>query len=245
MSKIAVEVSSLTKYFYDLSELTGFKAMLNTLLKRRKIVSKYKVLDNISFSVKKGESIAIIGRNGSGKSTLLYLISGILRPSAGTIKTNGRISFILELGTGFHYELSGLENILLNAVLLGMSISEAKTKLDKIIEFSELKDHIYKPLKTYSSGMIARLAFSIAIHMDPEILLIDEVLAVGDRFFREKCFQRIKMFRESGVTIILVSHNENDVTALCDRAILLEEGRIKADGNPEEILELYRKYKIS
>jgi ABC-type polysaccharide/polyol phosphate transport system ATPase subunit len=238
---IVIEASNLTKYFYLLNEISGFKAFVTKLLFKQSLYKKFLAVNNLNFHIRRGESIAIVGKNGSGKSTLLYLIAGILKPSSGSIRTKGKMSFILELGTGFHYELSGIDNIYLNGVLLGMKINEVKEKLSDIVAFSELGTHIYRPLKTYSSGMIARLAFSIAVHVEPEILIIDEVLAVGDSFFREKCLKKILSFRENGTTIVLVSHNENDILSLCDRALLLNKGSLEADGKPEEILSLYKR----
>ena len=200
---------------------------------------RFEALIDVNFSIKKGETVAIIGRNGAGKSTTLGLIAGVIKPSHGTVTINGRISPLLELGGGFHHELTGLENIRLNGVLLGMKRRQVEEKLEEIIEFSELGEFINRPVRTYSSGMKARLGFSVVAHLDPEILLIDEVLAVGDAKFREKCEKKILEFKDEGVTIILVSHSINDVLKLCERAIWLEDRVVKQIGSAQDVASSY------
>jgi lipopolysaccharide transport system ATP-binding protein len=197
------------------------------------------VLREISFQITKGECVGFIGRNGVGKSTLLGLIAGVLKPDSGKIVVKGRVSPLLELGAGFHPDLTGRENIILNGVLLGMTKAEVKAKLDFIVEFSGLKDFIDQPIRTYSSGMVARLAFSVIAHLDPEILLIDEVLAVGDVEFQKKSFQKILEFKEKGITIVLVSHSLDSIVKVCERAIWLENGGIKMDGEAKEVVSAY------
>lgn len=203
-------------------------------LKREKFVC----LKNISFSIRKGESVAIIGRNGVGKSTLLKIMSGILKPTSGTVRCNGRITPLLKLGAGFDPNATGVENIYLNAAIMGYTKKEIDEKLPAILEFSELGDFIYSPIKTYSSGMMARLGFSIAVHMESEILLIDEILAVGDMAFQKKCYAKLDELREKGLVFLIVSHSSS-VQRYCKRALWLERGRLIADGDTAEIFARY------
>jgi len=198
-------------------------------------------LQGISFSVHKGESLGIIGRNGAGKSTIFKLISGVLLPEKGEIFVNGRISPLIELEAGLHPELTGLENIYLNGAIYGMSRQEVEKKLDEIIDFSGLCDFIYSPIRTYSSGMNARLGFSIAINVNADILLIDEVLAVGDAEFQQRCFNKIHELKRKGATIVYVSHNLKSVVDLCERAIWLDKGEVKMEREPQGVVERYSK----
>jgi lipopolysaccharide transport system ATP-binding protein len=205
--------------------VSGFKNFLFNFPKAiKESKKKFVALRNISFQVYRGECFGIIGRNGAGKSTLLGLVAGVLKPDSGKILVKGRISPLLELGAGFHPELTGRENIILNAVLLGMRKKEILKEIDKIIDFSELREFIDQPIRTYSSGMIARLGFSIAVHLNHEILLIDEILSVGDISFQKKCIDKILNFKKNGVTILLATHNLKDLVELCDRAMLLPLG---------------------
>jgi lipopolysaccharide transport system ATP-binding protein len=208
-----------------------------TLFKKAKV---FTALDGVSFEVRRGECLGIIGRNGSGKSTTLGLIAGVLRPSAGAIETHGSIAPLLELGAGFHPEISGRDNIILNGILLGLTRARVMENMDRIIEFSELAEFMDQPLRTYSSGMVARLGFSVAVHLSPDILLIDEVLAVGDEAFQQKCIAKIQEFRAKGVTMVLVTHHLKDVEKSCDRVALLDAGRLIEVGNPAEVVERYR-----
>ncbi len=201
--------------------------------------NRFEALKDISFKVHKGETLGIIGRNGAGKSTLLGLIAGVLKPSNGKIIVNGRISPLLELGGGFHPELTGNENIILNGVLLGMSRVEVKSKMKEIVEFSELGDFIDQPIRVYSSGMLARLGFSVVSCLDPEILLIDEILAVGDLDFQKKCIDKMMGFKKSGVTMVFVSHSMPDVKRICDRVAWIENHTLKIIGDPENIVISY------
>ena len=200
----------------------------------------FPALEAVSFEVARGECLGIIGRNGSGKSTTLGLIAGVLRPSAGDVETRGNIAPLLELGAGFHPELSGRDNIILNGILLGLTRQRVMENMDRIIEFSELAAFMDQPLRTYSSGMVARLGFSVAVHLSPDILLIDEVLAVGDEAFQRKCIGKIQEFRAQGVTMVFVTHNLQDVEKSCDRVALLESGRLVEIGNPAEVVSRYR-----
>ena len=199
---------------------------------------KFVCLKNVSFKIHKGEAVAVIGRNGVGKSTLLKIVSGILKPTSGWARCNGRISPLLQLGAGFDGNATGIENIYLNAAIMGYTKKEIDAKMPDILSFAELGDFIYSPVKTYSSGMLARLGFSIAISMEAEIMLIDEILAVGDVAFQQKCYDRLAELGEKGLTFLIVSHSDS-VKTLCDRAIWIERGRVIADGPAEEIFDRY------
>lgn len=197
-------------------------------------------LQGISLTVNKGDSLGIIGSNGAGKSTLLKVISGVIKPAEGSVNVYGKIAPLIELGAGFDHELTGSENISLNASILGFSKKEIKEKYDSIIDFSELRDFINTPLKNYSSGMIARLGFSIATEVNPDILIIDEILAVGDASFKKKSKERILEFREKGVTILFVSHSMEDVMNICNKVVWIDHGKIKMFGEPEKVIAEYQ-----
>ena len=199
------------------------------------------VLHDINLDIKKGETVALIGVNGSGKSTLLKIMTKILYPNQGTVKTYGKLSSLLELGAGFHPDFTGRENIYFNAAIFGLSKQEIEKRMDEIIQFSELGDFIDNPVRVYSSGMYMRLAFSIAINVDAEILLIDEILAVGDQHFQEKCFKKLEELKNSNKTIVIVTHNLQQVNELCTRAIWVQNGVIKLDGKPKEVVDAYLK----
>jgi len=194
---------------------------------------------NLSLEVPAGQMLAVIGPNGSGKSTLLKIIAGVYRPTAGRVHVEGNLAPLIELGAGFHHELTGRENILLNGLLMGYSKAEMRAREQSIIDFADIGDFIDAPIKQYSSGMQTRLAFAVATEVDPNILVVDEILAVGDASFQQKCFARIDKFREAGKTILFVTHNMHQVTEHCDRAILLEKGSIIADGEPAEVVRFY------
>jgi len=196
-------------------------------------------LRGVSLSVGPGESVGLLGRNGSGKSTLLSLVGRIFLPSSGKLEVRARAAPLLELGAGFHPDLTGRENIELNGVILGLSRDQVRRRQDEIIDFAELSEYIDAPLRNYSSGMQTRLGFSIAVHTDAQILLVDEVLAVGDEAFQEKCFARIRRFMEEGKTILFVSHEMQDVQRVATRVVWLEDGRVRADGDPAELIPLY------
>ncbi|MBW2039137.1 MAG: ABC transporter ATP-binding protein [Deltaproteobacteria bacterium] len=238
----AIDVIDVCKMFRLYRERSGMlkEAFIN-LFRGGDKYDEFWALRGVSFSVQRGESLGIIGRNGAGKSTIFKLISGVLAPNRGEIKVRGRISPLVELEAGLHPELTGLENIYLNGAIYGMSRKEMEEKLDEIIEFSGLGKFIHSPIRTYSSGMHARLGFSVAINVDADILLIDEVLAVGDAEFREGCYDKIKQLKRNGVTIVYVSHNLKSVVDLCDRAIWLDRGEIRIEGNPQEVVEEYVK----
>ena len=202
---------------------------------------KREVLKNINLKIKNGEAVALIGVNGSGKSTLLKLMTKIIYPNKGKITTNGKLTSLLELGAGFHPDFSGRENIYFNASIFGLTKKEIDERIDKIIEFSELGNFIDNPVRTYSSGMYMRLAFAVAINVDADILLIDEILAVGDQHFQDKCIAKMKQLKEEGKTMVFVTHSMNTVNEFCNRAIWLSEGVIKMDGDPSYVTEEYLK----
>jgi ABC-type polysaccharide/polyol phosphate transport system ATPase subunit len=209
------------------------------LLGRRCYHQALWALQGIRLEIQPGESVGFVGSNGAGKSTLLKLICGITRPTVGSIEVRGRVSALMELGAGFHYEFTGRENIFMNCSILGMTRPEIEQKLDRIIEFSELGEFIDRPIKIYSTGMFMRLGFSVAINTDPDILLVDEILAVGDEYFQSKCYRKIQEFREKGRTVIFVSHAVNTLRGLCQRAIWLDGGRVMADGRSVEVTDAY------
>tara|TARA_Y100000590_G_scaffold468958_1_gene654067 strand:+ start:12924 stop:13664 length:741 start_codon:yes stop_codon:yes gene_type:complete len=199
----------------------------------------FTALENIDLEISSGETVGIIGNNGAGKSTILGLFAGVLKPTSGQISIKGRLAPLLELGAGFHPELSGLENIILNGVLLGMLKEEVEEKTDLIIAFSELEEFMDQPIRTYSSGMLARLGFSVAVHSDPDILLVDEVLAVGDQDFQKKCIEKMLGFKKNGKTIVFVSHNVEEIKRVCDRVIWIENKKIRLIDVSEKVLVEY------
>jgi ABC-2 type transport system ATP-binding protein len=205
----------------------------------RKKFQAFEAVKHVSFTVSKGEMVGLIGRNGSGKSTILKIVAGVYTPSEGGVIVHGSIAPLIELGAGFHHELTGRENILINGLLLGLTKRQIKEREDRIIEFAELGDFIDSPVKQYSSGMYMRLAFSVATEVDPDILIIDEILGVGDAGFQEKCFDRIQRFRESGKTIVFVSHVMDSVRRLCDRVLWVHRGELVADGKSSEVIARY------
>ncbi|RLC59317.1 MAG: ABC transporter ATP-binding protein [Chloroflexi bacterium] len=206
---------------------------------RRAWGDEFRALEDVTFKVDRGETLGIIGRNGSGKSTALKLIAGVTAPSSGKVFVTGRVSPLIELGAGFHADLTGRENVHLNGSILGMSQREIDEQFDAIVEFAELQDFIDTPVKRYSSGMYVRLGFAVAVHSNPEVLLIDEVLSVGDAFFQEKCLARMHQFQVAGTTIILVSHSAEMITNFCERAIWLDHGRLAADGPAGQVVDEY------
>lgn len=241
MSDIAIKVENLSKVYklYD-NPLDRLKESLHPF--RKKYHKDFYALKDVSFEVKKGETVGIIGRNGSGKSTLLKLITGVLTPSSGNITVNGKISALLELGAGFNPEFTGIENVYFNSTLMGYTKEEIDAKLDDILSFADIGDFIYQPVKTYSSGMFVRLAFAVAINVDPEILIVDEALAVGDMRFQQKCIRRINSFRENGKNILFVSQDTGSINNFCDKAMWLHNGGIREYGETEPITKRYFSY---
>ncbi|MDY0223516.1 MAG: ABC transporter ATP-binding protein [Desulfobacterium sp.] len=212
---------------------------LKEILLRSCYHKEFKAVEDVSFEVCQGETLGIVGQNGAGKSTILKLLTGILIPDAGSVHVEGKITGLLELGTGFNSDFSGIDNIIHNATYLGLSRREINQKLDEIIAFTELDSFINEPIKTYSSGMVMRLAFSVAIHADPQAFVVDEALSVGDAYFQQKCINKIKAFKDNGGSIVFVSHDMNAVKVLCDRAVLLEKGRVVDRADPETIINQY------
>ena len=237
---LAIEVKGVSKFFKTYYDKP------NTLKERLVFWNKTKkeirtVLSDINLDIKKGETVALIGTNGSGKSTLLKLMTKIIYPTSGTIKTNGKLTSLLELGAGFHPDFTGRENIYFNASIFGLTAAEIDARVDDIIKFSELEEFIDNTVRTYSSGMYMRLAFSVAINVDADILLIDEILAVGDQHFQDKCFAKLHELKESSKTIVIVTHSLGQVKNLCNRAIWIYDGKVRLDGNPEKVVEEYLK----
>lgn len=239
-SDVAIKVERLSKCFHIYDKPRD--RLLQMLSHGRKqFFREFWALHDVSFIIKKGETVGIVGRNGSGKSTLLQIICGTLTPSFGQVQTMGRVAALLELGSGFNPEFSGRENVYLNAAVLGLSKEETDSRFAEIEAFAEIGDFIDQPVKTYSSGMMVRLAFAVAINVDPQILIIDEALSVGDELFQRKCFARIEAIKASGATILFVSHSGSTIVELCDRAILLDGGDMLAEGTPKSIIGKYQK----
>lgn len=240
-NNIAIQISDLSKkYILGKKKESSLRNTIAKLFQPQESNSEdFWALNNVSFEIKKGEVIGIIGKNGAGKSTLLKLLSQITKPTKGKIEINGRVASLLEVGTGFHPELTGRENIFLNGTILGMTRKEVKTKYEEIVEFSGVEKFIDTPVKHYSSGMYVRLAFAVAAHLEPEILIIDEVLAVGDSEFQKKCLGKMNEVAGHGRTVIFVSHNMEAIKSLCERALYLEKGEIIKDSNPAEVIDFY------
>ena len=236
----AISVNDVTK-IYKLYDKPTDRLKESLGLSKKKKYREHYALRNISFDIYKGECIGIIGTNGAGKSTILKIITGVLNPTAGNVEINGRISALLELGAGFNMEYSGIENIYLNGTMIGFSKEEIDAKLQDIIDFADIGEFVYQPVKTYSSGMFVRLAFAVAINIDPEILIVDEALSVGDVFFQSKCFRKFEEFKDQGKTILFVSHDLSSIQKYCSRAILLNKGEKIGEGTPGEIIDLYKK----
>ncbi len=233
-NEIAIDVNNITKSFKVFLD-KGSQLKERLLFRKRSRYEERKVLRGISFQVKKGEAIGLIGHNGCGKSTTLKLLTKIMYPDSGTITMKGRVSSLIELGAGFHPDMSGRENIYTNASIFGLTKKEIDARLDDIVSFSELEEFIDNPVRTYSSGMYMRLAFSVAINVDADILLIDEILAVGDANFQAKCFNKLREIKAHGTTIVIVSHSLGQIEQICDRSIWIHEGLIRAEGPPKEI----------
>lgn len=234
----AIEVKGIKKTFKVYLD-KGYTLKDKILFKNRRKYENRIVLDGIDFEIKKSEAIGIIGKNGSGKSTLLKMLTKIMYPDVGTIKTVGRVSSLIELGAGFHPDMSGRENIYINASIFGLTKKEIDKRLNDIIRFSELEDYIDNPVRTYSSGMYMRLAFAVAINVDADILLIDEILAVGDANFQAKCFNKLREIKKNGTSIVIVSHSLAQIEQICDKTIWINEGKIAAEGNPADVHPQY------
>ena len=240
MSETAIQVTDVTK-IYKLYDRPKDRLKESLGLTRKKCYQEHYALNHINFEVQKGETVGIIGTNGSGKSTMLKLITGVLTPSSGNIEVEGRISALLELGAGFNMEYTGIENVYLNGSMIGFSKSEIDAKLKDILDFADIGEFVHQPVKSYSSGMFVRLAFAVAINIDPEILIVDEALSVGDVFFQAKCYRKFEEFKKQGKTILFVSHDLGSITKYCDRAILLNRGEKIFEGTPKETVDIYKK----
>jgi ABC-2 type transport system ATP-binding protein len=232
-------VSGVHKDF-KLRHTHSVKETFIATVRRKPLTTDFHALDDVTFSVQQGDSVALLGFNGSGKSTMLKLISGVLMPDRGEVLTRGRVAGLIEVGAGFHPDLSGRENVYLNAAILGMSKKETQARFDEIVAFSEIEQFIDTEVKHYSSGMFLRLAFAVAIHAELDVLLIDEILSVGDEPFQQKCIARIKELHSDGKTLVVVSHDLDMVSNLCDRGILLRGGRVEFDGNSKQAVAIMR-----
>lgn len=244
MNEVVIDVVNLSKIYklYD-KKSDRFKEAMG--LGKKVKYHKHYALNNVNFQIAKGETVGIIGTNGSGKSTILKIITGVLNQTKGDIKVNGRISALLELGAGFNMEYTGIENIYLNGTMIGFSKEEIDQRLEAILEFADIGDFVNQPVKTYSSGMFVRLAFAVAINIEPEILIVDEALSVGDVFFQSKCYHKFEEFKEAGKTILFVSHDMGSIAKYCDRVILLNKGKKVAEGAPKEIIDIYKKILVN
>ncbi|MCI8845588.1 MAG: ABC transporter ATP-binding protein [Lachnospiraceae bacterium] len=238
--KIAIQVKNLDKV-YKLYDKPSDRMKEALGLSKKKKYKEHHALDQVNLTIYQGETVGIIGTNGSGKSTILKIITGVLNPSGGKVTVNGRISALLELGAGFNMEYNGIENVYLNGTMIGFSEKEIDEKMDAILEFADIGDYVYQPVKTYSSGMFVRLAFAVAINIEPEILIVDEALSVGDVFFQAKCYHKFEEFKEMGKTILFVSHDLSSISKYCDRVVLLNQGVKLGEGSPKEMIDVYKR----
>src|SRR3954471_5849128 len=239
----AIQLTNVTKIYrrFGGKQFATLKSALlqRTILRELQPRETFQALNDVSFSVPRGSTFGVIGRNGSGKSTALKLVAGITKPTSGSVTVDGRISALIELGAGFHPEISGRENVFINGIMLGLTRREIQQRLDEIVDFAELRDFIDAPVKTYSSGMYMRLGFAVAIHVDPDVLLVDEVLAVGDEGFTHKCLDKFAEFKRRGKTILLVTHSLGLVERFCDEAHWLDHGVTKGEGDPKRVVAAY------
>lgn len=240
MGKTAIKVTQVSK-IYKLYDSPSARLRDALGLSRGKSCREHQALRGVDLEVKKGETIGIIGTNGSGKSTILKIITGVLTPTTGQVEVNGKISALLELGAGFNMDYTGIENIYMNGTMMGYSKKEMDEKLQDILEFAEIGDFVYQPVKTYSSGMFVRLAFALAINVEPEILIVDEALSVGDVFFQSKCYRRMEEIRQRGTTILMVTHDMGSIIKYCDKVVLLNKGNFVAEGSAGHMVDLYKK----
>ena len=236
---IAIKVTDLEKV-YKLYDKPSERLKEALHIGRGKHHTEHRALKGVNMTIRQGECVGIIGTNGSGKSTILKIITGVLSPTAGEVEVNGRISALLELGAGFNMEYNGIENIYLNGTMIGFSKKEIDQKLDEILAFADIGDYVYQPAKTYSSGMFVRLAFAVAINIDPEILIVDEALSVGDVFFQAKCYHKFEEFKEMGKTIVFISHDLSSISKYCDRVVLLNQGIKLGEGAPKQMIDTYK-----
>ena len=244
MSEVAIRVDDVSK-LYKLYDKPSDRLKESLGLTRKKLYKEHYALHNVSGDVKGGETVGIIGPTGSGKSTILKIITGVLNPSGGHVEIDGRISALLELGAGFNMEYTGIENIYLNGTMIGFSREEIDAKMQDILDFADIGDFVHQPVKTYSSGMFVRLAFAVAINIDPEILIVDEALSVGDVFFQAKCYKKFEDFKKMGKTILFVSHDLGSISKYCDRVVLLNRGKKLAEGTPKEMVSMYKRIMVN
>ncbi|MCS6829688.1 MAG: ABC transporter ATP-binding protein [Armatimonadota bacterium] len=240
MRDIAILLEHVSKsYRLSHQPYSSLKGILLSMFRYRRRIEVHQALSDVSLSIQHGETVGLIGVNGSGKSTLLAIVARVIRPSTGTVQVNGRVAPLLQLGVGFHPDLTGLENVYFNGIILGLTRQQITERLPSIVRFAELEEFIDTPVRAYSSGMVLRLGFAIAVHTDPEIILMDEVLAVGDEAFQHKCLRKIQEFQREGRTILIVSHDMNQVRQVATRTIWLHQGRIMADGATDEVVSRY------
>src|SRR5437762_4616012 len=243
MTAPAIELLNVSKIYrrYSGRHFATLKSALlqRSILRDLQPNETFQALNNVSFAAPAGSTFGVIGRNGSGKSTALKLVAGITKPTSGVVRTRGRISALIELGAGFHPEISGRENVFINGIMLGLTKQEIQSRFDEIVDFAELREFIDAPVKTYSSGMYMRLGFAVAIHVNPDVLLVDEVLAVGDEAFTHKCLDKFAEFKRRGKTILLVTHSLTIVERFCDHAVWLDQGAVRADGDPRRVVDAY------
>lgn len=237
--EIAIQVKDLSKR-YKLYDHNRDRVIDALGLSKRPHYREHMALDHINMTIRRGETVGIIGTNGSGKSTILKIITGVLNQTSGEVVVNGRISALLELGAGFNMEYNGIDNIYLNGTMIGFSEKEIEEKMDAILEFADIGEYVYQPVKTYSSGMFMRLAFAVAINIEPEILIVDEALSVGDVFFQAKCYHKFEEFKRMGKTVLFVSHDLSSVSKYCDRVILLNQGHKLGEGSPKDMIDIYK-----
>jgi len=244
MSDFAINIEHISKV-YKLYRGRADRLKDALHLTRRQTYQDYYALSDVNFTVQKGETVGLIGTNGAGKSTLLKIVTGVLTPSGGQVEVNGRISALLELGAGFNNEYTGLENIYFNGTLLGYTREQMEERVPRIIEFAGIGDYINQPVKMYSSGMFARLAFAMAINVEPDILIVDEALSVGDIYFQSKCFKKMDEIKKNGTTVLLVTHDMSSVVKYCDRVVVLNHGKVVKEGNPKEMVDIYKKILVN
>ena len=240
MSEYAIRVKDVSK-MYKLYNRNRDRVMDAFGLSKEPRYREHYALNELSFDVERGETVGIIGTNGAGKSTILKIITGVLNPTSGDVEIDGRISALLELGAGFNQEYTGIENVYLNGTMMGYTREEIDAKMDDILQFADIGDFVYQPVKTYSSGMFVRLAFAVAINIDPEILIVDEALSVGDVFFQNKCYKKFDDFKKLGKTILFVSHDLGSISKYCDRVVLLDHGKKLSEGSPKDMIDIYKK----
>ncbi len=243
MKDAAIVLEHISKsYRLSHQPYSSLKGILLSMFRYRRRIEVHQALNDVSITIRHGETVGLIGVNGSGKSTLLAIIARVILPSAGRVEVNGRVAPLLQLGVGFHPDLTGLENIYFNGIILGLTRQQIAERLPSIVRFAELEEFIDTPVRAYSSGMVLRLGFAVAVHTDPEIILMDEVLAVGDEAFQHKCLRKIQEFQREGRTILLVSHDMNQVRQVASRVVWLHQGRVMADGATEEVVNQYLRF---